>query len=83
MTEDQILSELEAILAKKSIQIKYSRGFFKGGLCRYRDEKNIYLNRNDSKEKHISIIISELEKMDLDDLEIPESIAALLSNIEA
>lgn len=78
MQEDKVFKELEKILENLSIQLKYGRGYFKGGLYRYKGDKYIYLNRTDTKKQQISIILSELEKMKLSGIEIPESIGEIL-----
>ena len=54
MKDDEIFKEMEELLSKLDIKIRFGRGYFKGGLCRYKDEKYFYLNRTDDKEKHIS-----------------------------
>jgi hypothetical protein len=83
MNDSQIFDELEQILSKLSIKIKYGRGYFKGGLCRYKEDKYLYLNRSDDKDKHISIIVSELENMDLTGIQLNKTIGELLSKSEA
>jgi hypothetical protein len=83
MDDNQLFTELEELLLKLSIKIKYGRGYFKGGLCRYKDDKYLYLNRSDDKDKHISIILSELENIDLTDVKLNKTIGELLSKSEA
>ena len=56
MEDKELFTELEELLLELSITIKYGRGYFNGGLCRYKEDKYIYLNRSDDKDKHISII---------------------------
>ena len=83
MEDNQLFIELEELLQELSITIKYGRGYFKGGLCRYKDEKYLYLNRSDDKDSHISIILSELENIDLTGVKINKTIGELLSKSEA
>jgi hypothetical protein len=83
MNKESILQDLEGLLNQLSIELKYRKGYFKGGLCRYRDKDFIYLNRADKPENHIALIIEELSKMNLGDIEIPQSIGELLLNSEA
>ena len=83
MEDNQLFTELEDLLQKLSIKIKYGRGYFKGGLCRYKEEKYLYLNRSDDKERHIAIILSELKNIDLKEIQIDKTIGELLSNYEA
>lgn len=83
MKDDAIFKELEELLSKLDIKIRFGRGYFKGGLCRYKDDKYFYLNRTDDKEKHISLILTELEKMDLKNIELPNMVGEILSKLEA
>ena len=83
MEDNQVFKELEELLDKLSIKIKYGRGYFRGGLCRFKEEKYLYLNRSDDKDRHISIILSELENIDLNGMEMSISIGELLSKSEA
>ena len=83
MNEDQLFKQLEEILKELSIEIKYRKGYFRGGLCRYRDKNYLYLNRIDKVNNHIALILSELNKIDLAGVEIPKEIVELISNFEA
>ena len=83
MEDNQLFADLEELLQDLSITIKYGRGYFKGGLCRYKEDKYIYLNRSDDKDKHISIILSELENIDLTGVKLNKTIGELLSKSEA
>ena len=83
MKDDAIFKELEELLSKLDIKIRFGIGYFKGGLCRYKDDKYFYLNRTDDKEKHISLILTELEKMDLKNIELPNMVGEILSKLEA
>lgn len=64
-SNDEIFSELQDVLKRLNIKLRYDRGYFHGGLFRYRDKQTIYLNRADPVDNHVSIIISELKEMDL------------------
>jgi hypothetical protein len=83
MNEDLIFKELEKFLNQISVEVKYRKGYFKSGLCRYRGEKYFYLNRTDSKEIHIAIILSEIAKMDLEGIELPQVVEEHLLKSEA
>jgi len=66
MSNEEIFKELELILQKLSIEIKYRKGSFNGGICRYLDKMVLYLNSTHSVEKHIEVIISELKAIEID-----------------
>ena len=83
MNEDLIFKELEKFLNQISVEVKYRKGHFKSGLCRYRGKKYFYLNRTDSKEIHIAIIVSEIVKMDLEGIELPQAVEEHLLKSEA
>lgn len=79
MEDDQVFEELQKLLDRLSVKIKYGRGYFKGGLCRYKDERYLYLNRADDTDRHISLILSEIENIDLNGIKVSKSIMELLS----
>ena len=54
MEKEDIIAELQNILSQLSIDLKYGRGYFEGGLYKYKDQSVIYLNRTHSIEKHIN-----------------------------
>jgi len=82
MENDQIFEELEHILDELSIEIKYGRGYFEGGICRLNDHKVLYLNRAKDRESHINIILSELKTLGVDRENCSENIQKLLSKAE-
>jgi hypothetical protein len=79
MQSDEILKELEKLLKGFSIDIKYGKGYFTGGLYRYRDNKCIYLNRANSEEYNIEVLLTEIKKMDWQSLECNPVIRGLLT----
>ena len=80
MSKDLILNELETLLKNLSIEVKYSKGYFQGGLCRYRDKKIIYLNKSHDIDSHISLILSELKEINLEGINFSSNIKNLLHN---
>ena len=79
---EEKLKELESLLDELSIELKYGKGNFQGGFCRYKDRKILYLNRTQSIDHRVSLIISELQKINinLDERKISPSIRKLLHN---
>ena len=82
MNDDEVFAELEAILKEFEVEIKYGRGYFEGGLCRYNNGQYIYLNRAKDRENHISLIISELKKFDLQGIKFSTELGNLLRESE-
>ena len=79
---EDLIKELEILLRDLSIELKYSKGNFQGGICRYKDRKMLYLNRTQPVDIHVSLIISELKKINinLDEQKISPTIRKLLQN---
>lgn len=82
MENKDILSELENILDQFSVKVKYGRGYFDGGLYRYKEESVIYLNRMHSIEKHIDILCQELKNYDIEGININPEVWMYIKNPE-
>lgn len=82
MEKEEILKELQNILRQLSIDLKYGKGYFDGGLYRYKDQSVIYLNRTHTLDKHIEIVSKELKKYDLSGIKVNSEIQVLLENPE-
>jgi hypothetical protein len=83
MNNDFVIDELRNILKERGIDIKYGRGYFEGGICRYKDNQYLYLNRAQDVGNHISLIISEMKKMKLENLECSPEVKSLLEKTES
>ena len=82
MEKEEILKELQNILKQLSIDLKYGKGYFDGGLYRYKDQLVIYLNRTHTLDNHINIVSKELKKYDLSGIKVNSEIQVLLENPE-
>ena len=82
MEKKEILTELQNILDLLSIDLKYGRGYFDGGLYKYKNQSVIYLNRTHTIEKHINILCQELKNYDLEGIELIPEIRIYLENPE-
>jgi hypothetical protein len=60
---EEILKDLEVLLKELGIELKYARGDFQGGFCRYKDRNILYLNRAQPLDNHVLLIVSELQKI--------------------
>ncbi len=65
MEKTEIFKELQNILTQLSIDLRYGRGYFDGGLFRYKERSVIYLNRAHPVDKHRNIITKELKQFNL------------------
>ena len=82
MEKKEILAELQNILSQLSIDLKYGRGYFDGGLYRYKEQSVIYLNRTHTIEKHINILCQEIKNYGLEGIELNPEIRVYLENPE-
>jgi len=82
LEKEEIFTELQNILDQLSIDLKYGRGYFEGGLYRYKDQSVIYLNRTHTIEKHINILCQEIKNYDLEGIELNPEIRIYLENPE-
>ncbi len=57
--ESKILDELIQHLNKSSVEVKYARGHFMGGLVIYRGQRYLYLNRAANAKSKINVILNE------------------------
>jgi hypothetical protein len=77
-TGEEIFLELQEILKCLDVKLKYDRGYFRGGFYRYKDKKTIFLNRADSVDHYVSIIVSELKDMDLSAISLSPSLKEVI-----
>lgn len=82
MDNNDIFKELQNILKQLSIELKYGRGYFEGGLFRYKKQSVLYLNRAHPIDRHIEIISKELKQFDLGRIEINSEIYGYLERPE-
>jgi hypothetical protein len=77
-SKEDIFSELQKVLKQLNISIKYDSGYFKGGFYRYKEQKTIYLNRAETMDQHIALIISEIKEMDLSAISLSPSLQEII-----
>ena len=82
MEKEEIFAELQNILDQLSVDLKFGRGYFEGGLYKYKDQSVIYLNRTHTIEKHINILCQEIKNYDLEGIELNPAIRIYLENPE-
>ena len=78
MDTEKTLQDLLDLLGQLSIEVKYHRGNFRGGLVYYNGNKYFYLNRKDDAKTQISLIVSELKQNDIE----PEQLAGIMNGAE-
>ncbi len=82
MENEEIFKEFLDILKQLSIELKYGRGYFEGGVFRYKEQSVLYLNRAHSIDRHIEIVSKELKKFDLGRIKINPEICGYLERPE-
>jgi hypothetical protein len=80
MTELQVLQELEGIVERLSITIRYEAGNMRGGLCRINDKLYIIINKNLRPGEKTAILLQALKTLPLDNIYILPQIRALIDS---
>jgi hypothetical protein len=81
MNDEDILQELEGLLAKLSIEVRYEKGDFLGGLCRYGDKEQMIINKELTINQKINVLANELRaKPDLESLYIVPALREVIKN---
>ena len=76
----QLLQEIEELLARLSIPLRYEKGDFRGGLCRLNDRICFILNKKLSIDQKLQIMQSDLRLLDLDDVYIRPALREFLES---
>ncbi len=81
MQQEKILQNLENILADLDVELRYEKGDFDGGFCRYEEKKQIIVNRNLKLDQKITVIASELRaNFDLNNLFLVPALREVIEN---
>ena len=75
-----LLQELEELLERLTIPLRYEKGTFKGGLCFYNEKAYFIINKNLSLDQKLQIFRNDLLHVNLEDLFIRPVIREFLSN---
>lgn len=76
--KQQLLQEVEELLERLSIPLRYEKGDFKGGLCRFNDRFCFILNKKLSVDQKLQILQSDLRLLNLDDVYIRPALREFL-----
>jgi hypothetical protein len=80
MSPRNILDGFESLIENLSIDLRYEKGDFSGGLCRL-PEKNIFIiNNRLSVENKIRLIASELRSMNLNHIYIRPALRKIIDD---
>ncbi len=78
MTHELILQGFENLINNLSIDLRYEKGEFSGGLCQMPNKKVLIVNSQLSTEKKIKLIASELKSLDLNHIYIRPALRQLI-----
>lgn len=65
MKRENLLEAFESLVDKLSIDLRYEKGEFSGGLCRMPDKNIMIINSNLPVDQKIKLIASELGRLEL------------------
>lgn len=81
MNDEDILQELEKLVADLSLAVRYEKGDFFGGLYRYNNKEQIVINKYLTIKQKIKILASELSsKLDLENLYMVPALREVIEN---
>jgi len=79
MSDEEVLLALETLAQALQIQVRYEKGDFNGGLCRFGDQQALLLQRGDPIPRKIHILARELGAFDLDQLYVLPALRDLIA----
>jgi len=81
MHDDDILQSFEKLLTDLEVELRYEKGDFRGGICRYKEKKQLILNKNLNSNQKILIMANELKtNFDLDNLYLVPALREVIGN---
>ena len=81
MEDNEILENLEKLLGELGIAIRYEKGDFSGGFCRYKDNKQLIINKSLETARKINIISTELKtNVDFEEIYIMPALREIIEN---
>jgi hypothetical protein len=80
MRDEALLEMIEKLAADLSIEVRYDRGDFVGGLCRIEREKVLIVHRDLSPARKIRVIARELGRMDLDNVYVVPALREVIES---
>lgn len=78
--ETQLFKELCDAVNRLGIETRLDEGNFRGGMCLVEGEKEmLFINKKDSLDKRIALVIEELKKRNVTEEQLPESLRAKIA----
>jgi len=79
MSNEEVLLALETLAQALQIQVRYEKGDFIGGLCRFGDQQTLLLQKGDPIHRKIHILARELGAFDLDQVYVLPALRDLIA----
>ena len=80
MTEELILQGFESLIQNLSIDLRYEKGDFQGGLCKVGNKDVLIINCKLPLEKKIILMADELTRLDLDQIYIRPALRNIIED---
>ncbi|RMF59650.1 MAG: hypothetical protein D6743_15995 [Calditrichaeota bacterium] len=81
MKPEEILQGLESLLESLSVEVRYEKGNFTGGYYRYKDKRQMVLNKDLNVEKKIGLLATELKtNLDVDSFYVVPALREVIEN---
>lgn len=77
--KQKLLQELEELLERLMIPLRYEKGNFNGGLCFYDKKTYFIINKNLSVDQKLQIFKNDLQIVNLDDLFVRPAVREFLN----
>jgi hypothetical protein len=78
MKENEILGHFEELTQNLSIDLRYEKGDFSGGLCRVNDKQIMIINKKLSADQKIKVFASAIAQLNLDNIYILPAIREII-----
>lgn len=78
MTSEELLQMIEKLAADLSIEVRYDRGDFVGGLCRVQDRQVLIVHRDLTPSRKVEVIARELRQLDLENVYVVPALRKVL-----
>ena len=79
MKRENVLQAFENLVTNLSIDLRYEKGDFDGGLCRMPDKDVLIVNSKLPREQKIKLIASELNSLDLNHIYIRPALRKIIT----
>lgn len=80
MTQELILQGLESLIQNLSIDLRYEKGDFMGGLCKIRNKEVFIINNKLPIEKKITLMAVELNRLNLEQIYIRPALRDIIES---